>query len=137
MILESIPDPRQRAQIAAILQGTIVKQVYCMSSECKGRHIADLYKDGVWRIVPSGKDEQGRDLYWLRSWRNRLDGFPGFECWCGNDSRLAKQEVGEVGQGVTKQGIENVAIRLQQDPASYPTIKGEQEIDGFVLKDVG
>lgn len=138
-LLSNISDLKQRKQLEAILRGSVIKQLYCLDP----RHphgskdpIANQYKNGRFEILYS-PNELGEDVAWLRAWRQRLDGFTGFECWCGNDSRIASQEQGIVTDTVSKEGIEQIAQIMSVNPASYPVVNGEQEIDGFLLKDVG
>lgn len=132
-MLASIPDINQRKKMADILRGKIVKNVKCLSEECKGRLIGYVYRDGSIKLCEP--DKEGK--YWLRAHRHRLDGYVGFECWCGNDSRLAKQEVGHVGISVSKEAMESVAQAVDAEPSHYPIVNGEQIIDGFLLEDIG
>lgn len=136
-LLNSITNPRQRRDIERILNGQIVAQVRCMSESCNGRIIANIYKDGKVELTFSPGKNSPENVAWLRSHRNRLDGFLGFECWCGNDSRLSKQEVGHVSTGVTKEGLKAVAKNVDENPSRYEKIGDSLTIDGFVIQDVG
>lgn len=89
------------------------------------------------------EDTEGREVGFLFSSRDRLDGFKGFECRCGNDSRLSKQEQGHLQHegrpvmGVSKQILENIGRAIEDSPSEYPIVDGCQEIDGFVIENVG
>lgn len=99
---------------------------------CKGRVIAYVLDNG--QVSPvTGKDGET----YLRAWRSRLDGHLGFECWCGNDSRLSAQEKGHIGANApSKTDLERVWENVSKKPSNYPVIKGEQNIDGFVIKEI-
>lgn len=148
-ILAKMPQGQRKA-ISDIISGQIVAQVFCNSEDaykgtgkkkkltregCKGRLIGNIYKDGAFRAV---SDEDGK--MYCRASRHRLDGNWGFECWCGNDSRLSKHEKGVPGlenNSVQKEDIELVFKKLETDPANYPLIDGAQEVDGFTIKLIG
>lgn len=131
-MLRAIPDTRLRSELSNIVNGTIVKEIYCQSKVCKNRLIGYIYEDGRVQMVT---DEDGKS--YLRSSRHRLDGFMGFECWCGNDSRLSLQEQGHIGQGApSKSELEKVWNNLSNKPSKYPIIKGQQKIDGFLVKEI-
>lgn len=99
---------------------------------CKGKVIAHLMDDGTVQAVT---DLAGQTF--LRSWRNRLDGHLGFECWCGADTRLSAQEKGHIGANApSKSELEKVWENVSKKPSNYPVIKGEQNIDGFVIKEI-
>lgn len=111
------------------------KESVLVQEGCKGRVIAQLMTDG--QIVPVN-DPNG-NMY-LRSSRRRTDGEIGFECWCGNDTRVASNEDGILkadGSQPTKEDLLNMAAKLEQNPPSYATIKGERDVDGFILRKVG
>lgn len=132
-ILKAMP-MKQRQQIADLMTGNIVKEVHCQSDTCKGRLMGHLYQNGKFRGVV---DEEGK--MWCRASRYRLDGFLGFQCWCGNDSRLAPQEVGNKGikQGnASKSDLESVWERVSHKPSNYPINGKNQEIDGFLIVEV-
>ena len=74
---------------------------------------------------------------YLGTSRHRLDGFMGFECWCGNDSRLAPQEVGHLGAAPpSKSALEKIWQKVTNTPSDYPITNGEQIIDGFMIKEL-
>lgn len=110
---------------------------------CKGRHIGDLYEHGV--------DSQGNAVYraeavkaddgqfYLRSTRMRMDGVMGCECWCGQDSRIALQEAGDItfnGQPPTKEGIMNIFNRIQKNPTIMKIKNGKSVVDGFAFEEI-
>lgn len=129
-MFRTIPDPRLRKQLADIMTSKAVAQVRCMSDKCKGRLIGLINQDGAVSAVANDKGEA-----FLRSSRHRLDGFMGFECWCGNDSRLAKQEKGHIGAvAPSKTALEKVWSNVQHKPSEYPTVDGKQNIDGFEIR---
>ena len=132
--LKTIKDPKQRAQIQSILQSDVVKVVKCMSKKCKGRIVAHVMSDGTIKPIT---DDKG--FMHLRAIRPRLDGFYGFQCWCGNDSRLCEAEKGVKGiehNAPQKKDLEEVWNRLQKEPASYPEVNGVQDIDNFRIEKI-
>lgn len=134
-ILASMPDS-QRRTIAAIMNGEIVKTITCLGKKhgASGQVMGHIYKDGKFRAVT---DNKGR--MWCRASRVRLDGNLGFECWCGNDSRLCEAEKGVKGienNAVQKSDLDTVFARLQQKPANYPVTDGAQVVDGFKIEGV-
>jgi len=130
-MFRNIPDPHLRSQLSDIVNGRVVKNVYCTSKKCKGRLIGQILDTGkVNAVADNGKT-------YLRASRHRLDGFMGFECWCGNDSRLAKQEKGHIGAfAPDKTALQKVWENLNFKPSDYPVVNGEQNIDGFILKEM-
>lgn len=141
-ILASLPPGRQRDELENILRGNITAQVRCMSPQCNGRIIAYIYTNGKVEMTLY-PDNDGGEIGFLFASRDRLDGFKGFECRCGNDSRLSKQEAGHLQyQGnpvmsISKQKIEDIGRAIQDSPSEYPIVDGCQEIDGFVVEKVG
>lgn len=131
-MFKAIPDPKMRQQLSSIMTSTEVKSIHCTSKKCKGRVIGHVLDNGN---VTAITDKDGQT--YLRAWRNRLDGFLGFECWCGNDSRLAPQEKGHIGANApTKSDLQKVWEKVNGKPSDYKTVKGEQNIDGFVIKEI-
>lgn len=131
-MFRAIPDPKMRQQLSSIMTSNEVKSIHCTSDKCKGRVIGHVLDNGN---VTAITDKKG--LTYLRAWRNRLDGFLGFECWCGNDSRLAPQEKGHIGANApTKSDLQKVWEKVNGKPSDYKTVKGEQNIDGFVIKEI-
>jgi len=134
-LLNNIKDPGQRMQIQNILTGNIVKVVRCMSKSCNGRIVANVYASG--KIEPVFDEEDGK--MYLRASRNRLDGYLGFQCWCGNDSRLCDAEIGVSGienNAPQKSDLETVWNRLQKRPVNYPERDGKQDIDNFRIETI-
>jgi len=132
-MINSIPDKKQRDQMKKMLFNKVTHKVLCMSEECEGRHIANINNDGSVSLVAS----EGKS--WLRASRNRLDSAMGFQCWCGNDSRLSKQEmlVPEMNQSaVDKNVVRRVLALVNDDPSNYPVVNGSQSVDGFVIEEV-
>lgn len=106
-----------------------------MRQGTKGRVIALIMNDGS--VMPT-KDENG--VMWLRSSRRRTDGEYGFECWCGQDSRIAPNEMGILkadGTQPTKEDLYRMAENLQKQPPKYATINHERDVDGFIIRKVG
>lgn len=131
-MFRAIPDPKMRQQLSSIMTSNEVKSIHCTSKKCKGRVIGHVLDNGN---VTALTDKSGQTF--LRAWRNRLDGFLGFECWCGNDSRLAPQEKGHIGANApTKSDLQKVWEKVNGKPSDYKTVKGEQNIDGFVIKEI-
>lgn len=133
-ILDNIKNPSQKRQLQEILTGKIVQRIRCMSSTCNGRIVGIVYSNGD--IKPT-IEEDGR--MFLRATRTRLDGYLGFQCWCGNDSRLCDAEKGVSGienNAVTKADLETVYERLQKRPVAYPINNGSQRIDNFLIEQI-
>lgn len=68
--------------------------------------------------------------------RLRHDGKWGFQCMCGNDSRLAKAEKGIINSGPpTKEDLAKVEANLK----AKPTVEIKTELgiicDGFIMKE--
>lgn len=131
-LLDNIPDLRMRKSLESIIKAKVSKRVKCMSPQCNGRIIGHIHEDGsVHEIVdPSGG-------IFLRASRHRLDGYMGFQCWCGNDSRLAKQEKGNAGienNAVQRSDLEEIWDKVQREPSSYPEYAGKQRIDNFLIE---
>lgn len=99
-----------------------------------GRVIAHIMTDGQ---VIAVKDEN--DFMWLRASRRRTDGELGFECWCGQDTRIAPNEDGIIkadGSQPSRDDLMQLAHNLEQNPPKYATINGERNVDGFILRKV-
>lgn len=131
-LLGKIPNPAERQQYADLITGKVQQEIRCLSKVCKGRVIGYVYTDG--RVMPVADDE---GQMFLRSSRNRLDGFKGFECWCGNDSRRSVQEMNDLpdnGNPPTPEGLERIFDNVKNKPSKYPPSEGRQVIDGFELK---
>lgn len=130
-LFRAIPDPKLRSQLSNIVNSNAVKAIYCMSDTCKGRLIAHVMDNGQVNAVTT------RNKTFLRSSRHRFDGFMGFECWCGNDSRLAPQEKGHIGATAPdKSALQKVWEKVNNKPSDYPVIKGVQTIDGFKIEEI-
>lgn len=111
------------------------KETVVVQQGTNGRVIAYINNDGS--VTPL-KDENG--VMWLRSSRRRTDGEYGFECWCGQDSRIAPNEDGILkadGSQPTADDILQMAANLKQNPPKYDTIDGERDVDGFIIRKVG
>lgn len=147
-MLDQLP-PDTRKSLSNIVSGRITHQIICNgegTSEregCNGTVIAYLYADGLderrqpkYRVEPVVLQD---GTMRLRSSRKRLDGQTGFQCWCGNDSLIARQEAGSIqrdGLPPSRDGLEVIYSALQRDPATYPEINGAKEVDGFTIERV-
>lgn len=131
-LFRKIPDPKLRGQLSNIVNSKALKTVHCMSKECKGRMIAQILDNGQVNAV---SDKSGKT--YMRSSRHRFDGFMGFECWCGNDTRLAPQEKGHIGANAPdKSALQKVWEKVNNKPSDYPLVNGVQTIDGFQIREV-
>ncbi len=133
--LRAVKDPKQRQLLADIAIGKVAKLIHCLSTTCNNRVIGQIYANGQVHPV---KDQE-EDQYYLRSSRQRLDGFLGFECWCGNDSRIAPQEKGHLdrsGNPPSKEQLHTIFGRVASAPSQYPTINHIQTIDGFAIEEI-
>lgn len=111
------------------------KESQLVQEGTNGRVIAHIMTDGQ---VIAVKDEN--DFMWLRASRRRTDGELGFECWCGQDTRIAPNEDGIIkadGSQPSKEDLLQIASNLEQNPPKYSTINGERNVDGFILRKVG
>lgn len=166
-LLSNIPDPKMRKELSDIATGKITHEILCLSEDvftntdepvlnkegeplldkegnpktksvktltregCKGRLIAKVYNTG--KIVMTSSDGKA----WLRSSRDRFDGNKGFQCWCGQDSLLAKQEMGHIGEAApSNEDLGAIWQKITKDPSSYPVINGEKIVDGFMIKEI-
>ena len=143
-ILKNIPDAKQRNLIDKIISGKVAKEIICLSEDkkdakgkviskgCNGRTIGYIYDNGRVEVKYHNK------LGYLRATRHRLDGYMGFQCWCGNDSRLSEQEksvTGIANNSVTKKDLEEVYENLQRKPAHYTKTDGIQIVDNFEIRE--
>lgn len=166
-LLSNIPDAKMRKELSDIATGKITHEILCLSEDifvdteetvldkndepilnkdgtpktktvktlsregCKGRLIAKVYNTG--KIVMTSSDGKA----WLRSSRDRFDGNKGFQCWCGQDSLLAKQEVGHIEEAApSNEDLGAIWQKITKDPSSYPIIDGEKIVDGFMIKEI-
>jgi len=142
-ILDNISDPRQKSLIEGILTEKVVSKVQCMSKKCRGRIVAHFVKnvndnrETPEIVIKPTVNKKG--VMFLLAYRPRLDGFAGFQCICGNDSRLSKAEMGVKGienNAVTKKDLNEVFAKLTKKPATYTKVGGKLEIDNFVVTDI-
>jgi hypothetical protein len=141
-MLAQLPDEQARS-LANIVSGKITHQVRCLSETCQGEVVGYLYVDGTdsrgrikYRVEPVVKPDGSIKLY---AHRKRLDSQYGFECSCGQDSRIARHEAGALkydGKPPTREGLEDIYAQLQKNPADYPEINGIREVDGFQIERV-
>jgi hypothetical protein len=111
------------------------KEKRIVQAGTNGRVIAHIMTDG--QVIPV-RDENG--FMWLRASRRRTDGELGFECWCGQDSRIAPNEDGIIkadGSQPSREDLLQLATNLEQNPPKYATINGERNVDEFILRKVG
>lgn len=136
-IIDNMP-AAQRREVLTTLKGTVTQQVVCLSKICKGRVIANIIKFNNNKVqIRAVVDKKGNT--WCKVHRFRFDGFLGFKCACGNDSRLAKEEEGVFDYKGTipdQVGMQKVFDRVSKNQPKYEIINGSQEIDGFALIDI-
>ncbi len=126
-ILNNIDDPGLRKTLSNVAGGNIVAQVRCL--KCK-KVIAHVYHDGQ-IIEVKNSDKSG-----CLSSRKRFDGYMGFSCRCGNWSIQSKQEQGIMGPDMpSKEDLQKIAARVEQNPSHYTKENGATEVDGFVIED--
>lgn len=76
-----------------------------------------------------------RGLMGLLSARLRFDGNWGFQCSCGNDSRLAQTEKGLITSLPPSQKIlKQVESNIKKSPTKVMTNKEGITCDGFIIK---
>lgn len=117
---------REKQRYLKRLKNKIVKEIYC---SCSDEVLAEVDTDGV------VNETDGR----LLASKIRIDGFMGFQCLCGNDSRQSTQEVGLESFGTPNPSnvdVEEALRRVKDSPSVYPIIEGVQHIDGFRIVEV-
>lgn len=127
-ILRGLPEHFQK-HVERVLTGEIEFDIVC--GDC-GRVIGEKYKDG--RIEAT---TDGNGVMWMLAYRPRLDGFLGFQCRCGNDSRLSGYEKGvkSIEKNKVKQkDIEAVLEKVSKNPPKYKEVGGEMEVDKFIIR---
>jgi len=120
---------KRKGEVKTTKEHTLVKE------GTNGRVIAHVMNDGQ---VVALHDENG--FMWLRASRRRTDGELGFECWCGQDTRIAPNEDGIIkadGSQPSREDLMQLASNHEQNPPKYATINGERNVDGFILRKVG
>ena len=131
-LLNNIDDPKLKERLEDIVKGRYTHVIKCQSKKCKGRIMGHLNKQG--EVVPY-TNKVGK--MYLRASRKRLDGYMGFECWCGNDSRLAEHEKGIITAAMPKKtDLEKVWDRLQSKPTNYKEKNGKINIDNFLIETI-
>lgn len=132
-MLNSITDSRLKTHVNRIINSNPVKNIHCMSDSCKGDVIGTVDQNGV--ITPTVIKGRMR----MRAYRKRLDGGLGFQCWCGNDSRLSPEEMGVKGiemNAVTKADLAEVWDRLGGKLKKFVSKNGKTNIDGFMIEEI-
>lgn len=136
-LINNLPNRQMRDQVKSLYTGKFTHKVKCMG-DCKGRVIAYIGLDDNGKEYVQPTTERGK--MYLRAYRNkRFDGHFGFQCWCGNDSRVAECEKGT---GVptntfdAKKDLDKILSRLNKKPADYPEKDGKQLIDNFLLEKI-
>lgn len=138
--------PKDRRMYAGILQGKVTHNVYCNQGgksqqagldhlkHNKGALIASIYHDDTVRGI---RDDNG--AMWLKASRVRTDGSSGFECWCGNDSRRTKDEMGvfdDKGNHPEQSELVELFKKVGGKGAAVKDITEKQEVDGFTIEAV-
>lgn len=141
-LLSTLPSDTKKI-LNNIISGKATHQVRCMSELCNGEVIAYLQADGLdahqrskYSVVPA---TQAVSEMKLLAFRKRLDGFIGFQCKCGNDSRRAPHEqdsIDKFGNPPTRQGLQDIYERIQKSPPNYPELSGRRLVDGFSIERV-
>lgn len=129
-MISAIPDPKARQAMGDILAGRIEKRVICLEGNVI---IAEIYRDSKVRAAGGSAEHS------MKSYRPRLDGYLGFMCQCGNDSRLAEAEKNVEGiqrNAIDRSTLEQVYAKLASNKPDYPESEDGQKIDGFLLERV-
>lgn len=102
--------------------------IYC--NQCK-KNVGEFHVDDRGKVVFDSEDG-------ILAVRKRMDGNWGFQCMCGNDSRIAQQEKGLIGKekryASKRPSIEIVNIvldKVRKNPTRLKKSKGMIEIDNF------
>lgn len=131
-MLGAITDPTMKTHINRIINSDVKQNIRCTSKKCKNAIIGTIDQNGV--ITPTFVNGKMR----MRAHRKRLDGGLGFQCWCGNDSRLAEEEKGVRGieqNAVTKADLAEVWNRLGGKVKDFSMNNGKKNIDGFIVEE--
>ena len=132
-MLRNLPQDQQNI-MAGILTNEFTHEVHCLNADHPKEKSLIGYITQNGQVVAVKDDEQ---LMWLRASRKRTDGEFGFECWCGQDSRLAANELGILGADQpSKEDLYAMAANLEKNPPQFVTINGERPVDGFNIKEV-
>lgn len=123
-------NPKLASEIGDILAQKLVKAIYCNSKTCKGRLIG--YLDDKGNPVETDDDKLG-----IMGVRPRMDGYLGFQCICGNDSRVCKAEKGIIKvTKPTKNDIEKVFKNLESMKTEAIEKEKSITVDGFTIKEL-
>lgn len=134
-MLRNLPQDQQSV-MAGILRNEVTHEVHCENKKHKKSNNPIGYVNKNGQVTPT-KNKKGE--MFLRAVRKRTDGEYGFECWCGQDSRIAPNEAGILhadGTQPSKEDLYAMAENLQKKPPKYATINGERPVDGFTIKEV-
>jgi hypothetical protein len=118
-----------------------MKVIRCHSKKCRGKIIGNVPDKG--KGMPFAVNETATSG--LLAVRFRLDDNFGFQCKCGNDSRLSEQENEIIkksgnlknGQPATRAEIKEIWKRVQANPTGSSEKKGYVIIDGFSIEEIG
>jgi hypothetical protein len=130
-MLGNIKNEGQRNIIERMMFGKIKMQVTCQ--KCKNLIAYIKHDDSVEPVI----DKNG--VMWLLASRPRLDGLWGFQCLCGNDSRLCQAEKGNKGienNALTTQDVQEVLGKLEKKQTKVVKIGNANLIDNFILEDI-
>jgi hypothetical protein len=135
-MLRNLPQ-EQQGIMAGILTNEYTHEVLCLGEDHPKSDRLIAYITQNLQVVPLKHEVDGQPHMYLRASRRRTDGEFGFECWCGQDSRLAANEQGILGADQpSKEDLYAMAANLEQNPPQYATMNGERPVDGFNIKEV-
>jgi hypothetical protein len=74
----------------------------------------------------------------ILSVRPRMDGHLGFQCECGNDSRLCEAEKGRISyRRPNRQQIQEILIEVKAHPTEFTETDTYKDVDGFrIIKEL-
>lgn len=92
-------------------------------------------KIAIVNVSPAGKIIGYEEERGIMAARMRLDGELGFQCMCGNDSRLAEAERGIVkGTRPSKSDVAEIYRRMKAKPTKVSKSGSQKRCDGFTTK---
>lgn len=90
-MLKTLP-PEAKAAFKKAINEVPTHTIHCMSKKCNGKLVGEIYENARSPYVLMVETKESG----VARNRKRLDGQWGFKCKCGNDSILAKEEVGNI-----------------------------------------
>ena len=133
-MVDQVHDQKVKEYLSKKIHNKISKQIYCLSSVCKGRMIGYVDNKGV-PEADELRDKEGILISGLLAIRERLDGNLGVQCACRRDSRLAKAEKKIISDvPPSKEDLNRVYENLTKYPTKIVDKGDKIQIDGFLIE---